>query len=55
MRLRGRTPESDADIVVEDVFVQRYRAGKIVEVREFRTREEALEAAANRTGRAGAS
>ncbi len=46
MRLRGRTVSSDADLVVEDVLVQRYRDGKIVEVREYRTRAEALKAVA---------
>ncbi len=46
MRLRGHTAGSDADLVVEDVLVQRYRDGKLVEVREYRTREEALKAAA---------
>ena len=50
MRLRGHTPDSDADIVVEDVLVHRYRDGKIVEVREYRSREAALEAVAVRTG-----
>jgi ketosteroid isomerase-like protein len=34
--------------VVEDVIVQRYRDGKIVEVREYRTREATLEAVAVR-------
>ena len=43
MRLRGHMPDSDAAVVVEDVMVHRFRDGKIVEVREYRTRAAALE------------
>lgn len=50
MRLRGHMPNTDAAVEVEDVFVHRYRDGKIVEVREYRTREAALEAVAVRAG-----
>ena len=51
MLLRGHMPDSDAEVVVEDVMVHRYRDGKIVEVKEYRTREAALEAVAARAGR----
>jgi ketosteroid isomerase-like protein len=43
-RVYGHAAGSDADVVVDEVFVNRYRDGKIVEVREYRTRQEALEA-----------
>jgi ketosteroid isomerase-like protein len=43
-RICGHAAGSDADVAVDDVFVDRVLDGKIVEVREFRTREEALEA-----------
>jgi ketosteroid isomerase-like protein len=43
-RVRGHTSGSDADVIVDEVFVDRYRDGKIVEVREYRTREEAFAA-----------
>jgi ketosteroid isomerase-like protein len=48
VRFRGHTASSDADVVVEEVIVNKYREGRIVEVREYRTREEALEAVAAR-------
>ena len=41
----GHAAGSVADVVVDEVFVDKYRDGKIVEVREYRTRQEALEAA----------
>jgi ketosteroid isomerase-like protein len=47
-RFRGHTAGSDADVVVEEVIVNKYRDGRVVEVREYRTREEALEAVAVR-------
>ena len=43
-RVRGHTVGSDADVIVDEVFVNKYRNGKIVEVREYRTREEAFAA-----------
>jgi ketosteroid isomerase-like protein len=43
-RMSGHTPDSDADILVDEVYVNECRDGKIVEVREYRTRAEALEA-----------
>jgi ketosteroid isomerase-like protein len=51
MCLRGHTADSNADVVFAEVIVQRYRDCKIVEVREYRTREEALEAVAAGIGR----
>jgi ketosteroid isomerase-like protein len=51
VRFLGHTTGSDADVVVEEVVVNTYRDGKIVEVREYRTREEAFEAVAERPGR----
>ena len=48
VHFRGHTAGSDADVVVEEVVVNRYRDDRIVEVREYRTREEALEAVAVR-------
>ena len=44
VRICGHAPDSDAEVVGEEVFLNKYRDGKIVEVREYRTREEALEA-----------
>ena len=44
-RMLGRISDSDANIGIDDVFVNRCRNGKIVEVRECRTRAEALEVA----------
>jgi ketosteroid isomerase-like protein len=44
VRFRGHAAGSDADVVVEEVLVNKYRDGRVVEVREYRTREEALEA-----------
>jgi ketosteroid isomerase-like protein len=43
-RLCGHAAGSDADVVVDEIFVNKYRDGKIVEVREYRTRQEALDA-----------
>jgi ketosteroid isomerase-like protein len=43
-RMLGRVPDSDADVTEDEVYINRCRNGKIVEVRECRTREEALEA-----------
>jgi ketosteroid isomerase-like protein len=43
-RMCGHAAGSVADVVVDEVFVDKYRDGKIVEVREYRTRQEALEA-----------
>jgi ketosteroid isomerase-like protein len=44
VRICGHAAGSDADVVNDEVFVARCLDGKIVEVRECRTREEALEA-----------
>jgi ketosteroid isomerase-like protein len=44
VRICGHDPDSDADVVGEEVLLNKYRDGRIVEVREYRTREEALEA-----------
>jgi ketosteroid isomerase-like protein len=44
VRIYGHAADSDTDVVGEEVFLNKYRDGKIVEVREYRTREEALEA-----------
>lgn len=43
-RLWGHAVGSDSVVAVEEVFVNMYRDGKIVEVHEYRTRDEALEA-----------
>ena len=43
-RMRARPPGSDADVVLEEVYVSKFRDGKIVELREYRTKPEALEA-----------
>jgi ketosteroid isomerase-like protein len=51
MRLKGHMPGSDAEVVVDDVIVHRYRNGKIVEVREYRSLAAALEAVAARAGK----
>jgi ketosteroid isomerase-like protein len=45
------TAGSDAAVVVDEVYLHKYRDGRIVEVREYRTREEALEAVARGSGR----
>jgi ketosteroid isomerase-like protein len=44
VRLRGRPPESDAEVVLDEVYVSKLRNGKVVELREYRTKAEALEA-----------
>ena len=43
-RMRARPPGSDADIVLDEVYVSKFRNSKIVELREYRTKPEALEA-----------
>ena len=43
-RMLGRVRDSDAEVTVDEVYVNRCRNGKIAEVRECRTKEEALEA-----------
>jgi ketosteroid isomerase-like protein len=45
-RVVGRMPGSDTDVGIDEVFVNKCRNGRIVEVREFRTKEEALETVA---------
>ena len=44
VRICGHAADTHAEVVGEEVFLRKYRDGKIVEVREYRTREEALEA-----------
>jgi ketosteroid isomerase-like protein len=44
MRMRGRPRESEAEVVLDEVYVGRIRNGKIVEVREYWTREQAFKA-----------
>jgi ketosteroid isomerase-like protein len=43
-RFHGHTADSDAEVVNDEVLVNKFRDGKVVEVREYRTRDEALEA-----------
>jgi ketosteroid isomerase-like protein len=43
IRMRGRPPGSDAEVVLDEVYVSKFRDGKIVELREYRTKAEALE------------
>ena len=43
-RVRGHTSGSDAEVIGDEVFVNKYWNGKIVEVREYWTRAEAFEA-----------
>jgi ketosteroid isomerase-like protein len=43
-RAEGRPAGSDAAVTLDEVLVSKIRDGKIVEVREYRTREEAFEA-----------
>ena len=42
-RMLGRIRDSDAEVTVDEVYVNKCRNGKIAEVRECRTKEEALE------------
>jgi ketosteroid isomerase-like protein len=51
VRAKGRPPGSSAEVVLDEVIVSKIRDGKIVEVREYRMREEALEAVALRQER----
>ena len=43
VRMRGWPPGSDAEVVVDEVYVSKFRDGKVVELREYRTKAEALE------------
>ena len=43
-RMCGHAAGSDADVVIDEVYVDKYRDGRIIEVREYRTRQEAFEA-----------
>src|SRR6476620_2519394 len=45
VRMRGQRPGSDAEVVLDEVYVSKLRNGKVVELREYRTRAEALAAA----------
>jgi hypothetical protein len=40
--MRARPPGSGADVVLEEVYVSKLRNGKVVELREYRTKPEAL-------------
>ena len=42
--LRGRIRGSDKEVVLPETHVWRVRAGKVIEVREYRTRAQALKA-----------
>jgi len=44
VRMRGWPPGSDAEVVLDEVYVSKFRDGKVVELREYRTKAEALEA-----------
>ena len=44
VRMRGRPPGSDADVVLDEVYVSKFRDSKVVELREYRTKADALEA-----------
>jgi ketosteroid isomerase-like protein len=44
-RMRGRPRESEAEVVLDEVYVSKIHDGRLVEVREYRTREQALKAA----------
>ena len=43
-RMIGRIPDSDSEVTVDEVYVNKCRNNRVVEVRECRTKEEALEA-----------
>jgi ketosteroid isomerase-like protein len=43
-RMRGRPRESEAEVVLDEVYVSKIHDGRLVEVREYRTREQALRA-----------
>jgi ketosteroid isomerase-like protein len=45
VRIRGQAPGSDAEVALDEVYVSKLRDGKVVELREYRTEAEALEAA----------
>jgi ketosteroid isomerase-like protein len=45
IRMRGRPARGDAEVVLDEVYVSKFRDGKVVELREYRTKAEALEAA----------
>ena len=42
-RMRGWPPGSDAEVVLDEVYVSKFRGGKVDELREYRTKAEALE------------
>ena len=46
LRVVGRMPDSDAEVAIDEVFVNKFKNGRIVEVRECHTKEEALETVA---------
>jgi ketosteroid isomerase-like protein len=43
-RMRGRPRGSEAEVVLDEVYVSRIHDGRLVEVREYRTMEQALKA-----------
>jgi ketosteroid isomerase-like protein len=45
VRMRGQAPGSDAEVALDEVYVCKFRNGKVVELREYRTKAEALKAA----------
>jgi hypothetical protein len=42
--MRGRPRESEAEVVLDEVYVSKIHDGRLVEVGEYRTREQALKA-----------
>jgi ketosteroid isomerase-like protein len=44
-RMIGRVQDTEHEVTIDEVYLNKLRDGAIVEVREFRTREEAFEAA----------
>jgi hypothetical protein len=44
VRMRGLPPGGDAEVVLDEVYVGKFRDGNVVELREYRTKAEALEA-----------
>jgi ketosteroid isomerase-like protein len=44
-RMIGRVQGTENEVTIDEVYLNKFRDGSIIEVREFRTRQEALEAA----------
>lgn len=51
LRLRGRLRDSGEEVAMPEIHVWKLRDGKAVEVREYRTKEAALEAIRTAAGR----